>query len=162
MQLRAWLARRELPDGGRPPPERERRDLLGVSRGELRKALARLEAEGEPWRHIGIAERDPDGVFRAMHLHLKSIEAKHAPHAQKDRLTEASSRRRPARGAGSWRPSANDAWRIAGIAIRFDSRTSVRDVRAVRQVRSCDHRTRRLARRPKPLQPGPSRYAAGS
>lgn len=52
-QLRAWLAQRELPDGGRLPPERELCDLLGVSRGELRKALARLEAEGELWRQVG-------------------------------------------------------------------------------------------------------------
>jgi DNA-binding FadR family transcriptional regulator len=53
IQLRAWLAQRELPEGGRLPPERELCDLLGVSRGELRKALARLEADGELWRHVG-------------------------------------------------------------------------------------------------------------
>lgn len=52
-QLRAWLAQRELPEGGRLPAERELCDLLGVSRGELRKALARLEADGELWRHVG-------------------------------------------------------------------------------------------------------------
>ncbi len=52
-QLRAWLAQRELPEGGRLPAERELCDVLGVSRGELRKALARLEADGELWRHVG-------------------------------------------------------------------------------------------------------------
>lgn len=52
-QLRAWLAQRDLPSNSRLPPERELCDLLGVSRGELRKALAVLEGEGELWRHVG-------------------------------------------------------------------------------------------------------------
>lgn len=52
-QLRAWLAQRELPEGGRLPAERELCDLLGVSRSELRKALATLEGEGQVWRHVG-------------------------------------------------------------------------------------------------------------
>lgn len=52
-QLRAWLAQRDLPANTRLPPERELCELLGVSRGELRKALAVLEGEGELWRHVG-------------------------------------------------------------------------------------------------------------
>ena len=52
-QLRAYLAQRELPANTRLPPERELCDLLGVSRGELRKALAVLEGNGELWRHVG-------------------------------------------------------------------------------------------------------------
>ena len=52
-QLRAWLAQRKLPANGRLPPERELCDILGVSRGELRKALAILEKNGELWRHVG-------------------------------------------------------------------------------------------------------------
>lgn len=52
-QLRAWLAQRELPPGGRLPPERELCGLLGVSRGALRKALAVLEGDGALWRHVG-------------------------------------------------------------------------------------------------------------
>lgn len=52
-QLRVWLAQRELPPGGRLPPERELADMLGVSRGDLRKALADLEKKGEVWRHVG-------------------------------------------------------------------------------------------------------------
>jgi len=52
-QLRAWLAQNETAPGGRLPPERELCELLGVSRGELRKALAVLEQEGELWRHVG-------------------------------------------------------------------------------------------------------------
>jgi DNA-binding FadR family transcriptional regulator len=53
VQLRAWLTRHDFPTGTRLPPERELSDLLGVSRGEVRKALARLEAEGQLWRHVG-------------------------------------------------------------------------------------------------------------
>jgi len=52
-QLRAWLAQRDLPPEGRLPPERELCEILGVSRGELRKALATLEQNGELWRHVG-------------------------------------------------------------------------------------------------------------
>lgn len=52
-QLRAYLAQRDLPASTRLPPERELCDLLGVSRNELRKALAVLERTGELWRHVG-------------------------------------------------------------------------------------------------------------
>ncbi len=52
-QLRAWLAQRDASDSSRLPPERELCELLGVSRGELRKALDVLEREGEVWRHVG-------------------------------------------------------------------------------------------------------------
>jgi len=53
VQLRAWLMRQDLPPGTRLPPEREMCEILGVSRGELRKALATLESEGQLWRHVG-------------------------------------------------------------------------------------------------------------
>lgn len=53
VQLRAWLTRQDLPAGTRLPPERELSEILGVTRGELRKALAELEAEGQLWRHVG-------------------------------------------------------------------------------------------------------------
>ena len=52
-QLRAWLAQKQLPPATRLPPERELCEMLGVSRGELRKALAILERQGELWRHVG-------------------------------------------------------------------------------------------------------------
>jgi DNA-binding FadR family transcriptional regulator len=52
-QLRAYLAQRDLPSNSRLPPERELCDILGVSRGELRKALAVMESNGELWRHVG-------------------------------------------------------------------------------------------------------------
>ena len=52
-QLRAYLAQQALPSNARLPPERELGDMLGVPRGELRKALAILERDGEVWRHVG-------------------------------------------------------------------------------------------------------------
>jgi DNA-binding FadR family transcriptional regulator len=51
--LQAYLATTALPASGRLPPERLLADALGVSRAELRKALAALEAEGQLWRHVG-------------------------------------------------------------------------------------------------------------
>jgi DNA-binding FadR family transcriptional regulator len=53
VQLRAYLAQRDLPPDSRLPPERELCESLGVSRGDLRKALAVLEGEGQLWRHVG-------------------------------------------------------------------------------------------------------------
>lgn len=52
-QLRAWLAQRELSENSKLPPERELCEILGVSRGDLRKALVVMERDGELWRHVG-------------------------------------------------------------------------------------------------------------
>jgi DNA-binding FadR family transcriptional regulator len=54
----AERVRRYISDGGfahndRLPPERELCRLVGVSRAELRRGLARLEADGRIWRHVG-------------------------------------------------------------------------------------------------------------
>jgi DNA-binding FadR family transcriptional regulator len=53
VQLRAYLAKEDLPPASRLPPERELSEILGVTRGDLRKAIAVLEAEGQVWRHVG-------------------------------------------------------------------------------------------------------------
>lgn len=53
VQLRAWLTRHDFPPDTKLPAERELSEILGVSRGDLRKALAALEAEGQLWRHVG-------------------------------------------------------------------------------------------------------------
>ncbi|MEZ5776661.1 MAG: FCD domain-containing protein [Hyphomicrobiaceae bacterium] len=52
-QLKAYLAQNRLPERARLPSERVLCEALGVSRGELRKSLAILEAEGAIWRHVG-------------------------------------------------------------------------------------------------------------
>jgi DNA-binding FadR family transcriptional regulator len=53
MQLRAYLAQAKLPTDGRLPPERDLAQELGVTRAELRKALATLATQGQLWRHVG-------------------------------------------------------------------------------------------------------------
>lgn len=121
-QLRAYLARGDLSPGARLPAERELAEIIGVSRSELRKALAVLEREGEIWRHVGkgtfvgsrpseeiaslraIAERTgPAEVVRARLLLEPQIAAEAALHASAHdletmRLCLAASERAP-----SWR-----------------------------------------------------------
>ena len=53
VQLRAFILHSGLHEGARLPPERDLVDTLGVTRNDLRKALALLEAEGAIWRHVG-------------------------------------------------------------------------------------------------------------
>jgi DNA-binding FadR family transcriptional regulator len=53
VQLQAYLAQHDLPANNRLPTERELCEILGVSRGDLRKALAVLEKDGQIWRHVG-------------------------------------------------------------------------------------------------------------
>jgi DNA-binding FadR family transcriptional regulator len=53
VQLQAYLAQMDLSGETRLPAERELCESLGVSRGELRKALAILEKDGRIWRHVG-------------------------------------------------------------------------------------------------------------
>lgn len=53
VQLQAYLAQMEPAGDVRLPPERELCETLGVSRGDLRKALAVLEKDGRIWRHVG-------------------------------------------------------------------------------------------------------------
>ncbi|MCP4384594.1 MAG: FadR family transcriptional regulator [Hyphomicrobiales bacterium] len=51
--LRNFLSAQQLALNGRLPPERDLCRELDLTRGELRKALAVLEAEGQIWRHVG-------------------------------------------------------------------------------------------------------------
>jgi DNA-binding FadR family transcriptional regulator len=51
--LREFLTDQEITLNGKLPPERQLCSELGLSRGQLRKAMAVLEAEGQIWRHVG-------------------------------------------------------------------------------------------------------------
>ncbi|TWS97611.1 FadR/GntR family transcriptional regulator [Reyranella sp. CPCC 100927] len=51
--LKDYIQTSGLDDQGRLPPERELAQTLGLSRGQLRTALNRLEAEDLIWRHVG-------------------------------------------------------------------------------------------------------------
>ncbi|MEM7021105.1 MAG: FadR/GntR family transcriptional regulator [Pseudomonadota bacterium] len=51
--LKTYLDDQQFALNGRLPAERVLSIELGLSRGQLRKALAQLEAEGRIWRHVG-------------------------------------------------------------------------------------------------------------
>lgn len=51
--IRRMLDTGDYPINSRLPPERELSETLGIKRVVLRKALARLEADGHIWRHVG-------------------------------------------------------------------------------------------------------------
>ncbi|APX91656.1 hypothetical protein BWR19_01085 [Halomonas sp. 1513] len=67
VQLRAYLSQSGKRPNDRLPPERELAEYVGVTRGELRKALAILEKEGLVWRHVGkgtfVGDRSPLKAF---------------------------------------------------------------------------------------------------
>lgn len=52
-KVQDWLGDRGFAPGERLPPERVLSETLGVSRSELRKALAILESDGVLRRHVG-------------------------------------------------------------------------------------------------------------
>lgn len=52
-RLRAWLRDSGFAHNDRLPPERDPAGAFGVTRTALRKALARIEADGLIWRHVG-------------------------------------------------------------------------------------------------------------
>lgn len=121
-QLRAYLAQKELAPSARLPPERELADILGVSRGELRKALAMMEGQGELWRHVGkgtflgarpVAELDsvaaiaaqtnPAEVMRARLVIEPELAREAALHATADDMQTLRRCIAGARGAETWR-----------------------------------------------------------
>ncbi len=52
-QIKRFIDERGLGHNQKLPPERQFCPILGVSRAELRKALAEMEADGLIWRHVG-------------------------------------------------------------------------------------------------------------
>ncbi|AXY43779.1 MULTISPECIES: FadR/GntR family transcriptional regulator [Halomonas] len=72
IQLRAYLSQGDKRPNDRLPPERELAQLIGVTRGDLRKALAILEQEGLVWRHVGkgtfVGDRSPLKAFEPASL----------------------------------------------------------------------------------------------
>lgn len=68
-RLEDWIAKSDLREGSRLPPERSLCSQLGVSRTDLRQALAVLEFKGMIERHVGrgtflAGEPDPLPVSR--------------------------------------------------------------------------------------------------
>lgn len=126
VQLKAYLAQSGLTENGRLPAERELCNLLGVSRGDLRKALAFLEEEGQIWRHVGkgtfvgsgpIAESvaiseisaraNPAAVMRARLIIEPEIAREAALHATPEDVNSMRRSMALARAADTWRQYEN-------------------------------------------------------
>ena len=126
VQLRAYLAQRDLPADSRLPAERELCDLLGVSRGDLRKALAILERDGQIWRHVGkgtfvgsgpieetvaiadiSAHTNPADLMRARLIVEPEIAREAALHATPDDVAAMRRAMVQARAAETWRQYEN-------------------------------------------------------
>jgi DNA-binding FadR family transcriptional regulator len=125
-QLRAFLAQKQLPPSTRLPPERELSELLGVSRGDLRKALSVMEKHGELWRHVGkgtfigarpvaemssiadiAAQTNPGEVMRARLSIEPELAREAALHATAEDIEEMKLCVTGARGAETWRQYEN-------------------------------------------------------
>ncbi|MEJ1994692.1 MAG: FCD domain-containing protein [Limibacillus sp.] len=121
-QLRAFLAQHDLKRDTKLPPERELCETQGVSRAELRKALAVLEQEKMVWRHVGkgtfigarpqselakiseVAQHsNPAQVMRARLLIEPEIAAEAALHATSGDLLEMRVCLERSRETKSWR-----------------------------------------------------------
>ncbi|WP_163270242.1 FadR/GntR family transcriptional regulator [Chelativorans alearense] len=126
VQLQAYLAQMDLSGETRLPPERELCESLGVSRGDLRKALAILERDGRIWRHVGkgtfvgsgpieetigiseIASRtSPADVMRARLIIEPEIAREAALHATLDDIAAMRQSMAQTRVAETWRQYEN-------------------------------------------------------
>ncbi len=122
VQLQAYLAQLPAAEESRLPSERELSEILGVSRGDLRKALAIMEKDGRIWRHVGkgtfvgsrplsttieiadiAARTTPSDVMRARLLLEPQIAREAALHATIDDIAAMRLAERQMRDAGSWR-----------------------------------------------------------
>ena len=121
-QLRAYLAQNAWHPGTRIPAERDLSELLGVSRGELRKALAVLENRGELWRHVGkgtfvgarpiaeqfsvatlAAQTNPAEVMRARLVIEPELAREAALHAHREDIDNLEACLGGSRAAETWR-----------------------------------------------------------
>ncbi len=134
VQLRAYLAQREHAPNARLPAERPLADLIGITRGELRKALAVLEGEGLIWRRVGkgtfLAAGEPYEVIYPGEIAAKST----LSDAMRARLTL-----EPAIVA----EAALNA-RRADISAMRDCLAASREARTWREYESCDNRFHKL------------------
>jgi len=122
VQLRAWLSQSEFGAETRLPPERVLSEELGVTRGDLRKALAVLEREGVIWRHVGKGtfigarpldnmlglaqignQTNPAEVMRTRLLLEPILAREAARNATRQDMAEISTLMQQARAAETWR-----------------------------------------------------------
>lgn len=81
--LASWLAASGAEPGDRLPPERALSERLGVTRGELRKAMTALQAEGVVERHVGRGTflREPsaeENIYEPLLRRLADVTSPHA------------------------------------------------------------------------------------
>ena len=81
--LASWLANSDAVPGDRLPPERDLCGRLGISRGELRKAMTTLEAEGIVERHVGRGTflRTPSATDKSNEPLVRRLAEITSPHA---------------------------------------------------------------------------------
>ncbi len=122
VQLRAWLSQNAFSEATKLPAERVLCDELGVTRGDLRKALAVLEREGVIWRHVGKgtfigprpfddyislarieSETNPADVMRARLLIEPMLAREAARNATRQDVADIETLVRQARAAETWR-----------------------------------------------------------
>ncbi|MFT6105002.1 MAG: DNA-binding FadR family transcriptional regulator [Paracoccaceae bacterium] len=123
VQLRAFLAQSHFRPNDRLPAERLLCEELGVTRAELRKAFAVLEAEGVIWRHVGrgtfmgsgttgpnmqsIADLarhiPPFEMMRARRLMEPTLAAEAAMHSSSEQMEQLTRICNGARAAKTWR-----------------------------------------------------------
>ena len=80
--LASWLDQSGAEPGDRLPPERDLSEKLGMSRGELRKAMTALESEGLVERHVGRGTflRAPSSIDPSGHLLVSRLSQITSPH----------------------------------------------------------------------------------
>ena len=122
--LANWLAGYGAVPGERLPPERQLSETLGISRGELRKAMTALETEGLVERHVGRGTflrevTAPDISYEPLLAQLSDVTSPHdammarlslepelaghaAIHATQRHLTEARGLADAMRAASNW------------------------------------------------------------
>ncbi len=122
VQLRAWLSQKDFEEATRLPSERVLCEELGVSRSDLRKALAVLEKEGVIWRHVGKgtfigahpldtmlsltqieSATNPTEVMRARLLIEPMLAREAARNATRQDMNEIETLMHQARAAETWR-----------------------------------------------------------
>ena len=122
VQLRAWLSQKDFAEETKLPAERVLCEELGVTRGDLRKALSVLEGEGVIWRHVGKgtfigarpldnmlslaqieSETNPAEVMRARLLIEPILAREAARNATRQDMADIETLMHQARAAETWR-----------------------------------------------------------
>ncbi|MGA7807037.1 FadR/GntR family transcriptional regulator [Bradyrhizobium sp.] len=147
-RFRQWLAKTKLPQDGRLPPERSLAGRLGLSRSQLRKILAKLEAEGRVWRHVGrgtfinkqsvppakpdiggIAEKtNPPQAMQARMIIEPEVARLAALHATSFQINEMRELARKMRQAKTWAEYEDIDWRFHNLLAESSGNTLLQEI----------------------------------